>query len=312
MGQCTFGSAGDVVRGDVIAAGHHRERSSQRDHCHTCSCGRSKTHASVGACGVQQFDRIVSHGFGEVHLLDRSTACCQLIGCSDLLHMCQATTAAATSEYLDLLRCGGTAEADCCHEAIGDTLRERVSAHHLDWVLRRQHHERCRHRMGVAVDTDAALFHHFQQGRLCARVGAVQLVEQDHVGKHRAGSEVQSEAIGVGCQRTDHIGWQEICRPLHSCERPADRSSDGLRQQRLAHAGDVFQQHVATGENARGDHLNLFTATCQHRCDAVVEGGGERGGGRGCWRAVGCKSEGHGEVSSAGTSTDWSAPMTGE
>ena len=226
--------------------------------------------------------------------------------------MAKPAAAAATGEHLDFLSGGGTAEADCCHEAIGNTLGEWIGTHHLNRVLRRQNHERRRHRMGVAVDADATLLHHFQQGRLCARVGAVQLVEQDHVGKHRAGSEVQSEAIGIGCQRTDHIGWQEICRPLHSRERPADRSSDGLRQQCLAHPGDVFQQYVATGENARGDHLDLFTTTRQHRCDAVVERGGERGGGRGRRRAVGCESERHGEVSSATVNIRSSAPMPGE
>jgi len=111
-------------------------------------------------------------------------------------------------EDLDLLVGARTAEADHCHESVGEPFGERVRARHGRGVLRRDEHERRRDVVGDSVDGDVTLLEHLEhleQRRLRPRVHPVELVEQHDVGQDSEGANV----------------WSAVSNAVMSCDRHA-------------------------------------------------------------------------------------------
>ena len=102
----------------------------------------------------------------------------------------------------------------------------------------------------LAVLRDLALLHRFHQRALRLRRRAVDLVgEHDRV-EDRAGVEPERARLGIEDRHAEHVGRQEVARELDAGVLEAERGRERLRERRLAHAGNVFDQQVAAGEQA--------------------------------------------------------------
>ena len=75
-------------------------------------------------------------------------------------------------------------------EAVELAFHEWERSRRLKWVLRRDEEKGFRERTGHAVDGDLAFLHCFEERRLCAWRGAVQLVDEYDVGKEWTGTEL--------------------------------------------------------------------------------------------------------------------------
>jgi hypothetical protein len=144
-------------------------------------------------------------------------------------------------------------------EAIELRLGQRVRPLHLDRVLRRQHEERRRQRVGLLADGHRLLLHRLEQRGLRLRRRAVDLVGEHDVREDRPALELEAA--------------RQLARLAASTIRLVPSTSAGIRsgvnwmrendsssasasvpnEQRLAQAGHAFQQHVAAGEQGGGD-----------------------------------------------------------
>src|SRR5581483_5874313 len=103
---------------------------------------------------------------------------------------------------------------------------------------------------------DLALFHRFEDGRLCLWRRAVDLVGQDEMREDRSLLELEiAPAVGFREHlRADDIRRHEIGRELHALERKPQSAAERLDEQRFAEAGRAFEQHVTAGEK-RDQHF---------------------------------------------------------
>ena len=92
--------------------------------------------------------------------------------------------------------------------------------------------------------------HHLEQRGLHLGRRAVDLVGQQEVHHDRAEFDVElflALAVDAG---TDDVGGHQVGRELDAGERAADHLGERLHRQRLGHAGNALEQHVALGEQA--------------------------------------------------------------
>jgi len=98
-----------------------------------------------------------------------------------------------------------------------------------------------------AVHGDGALLHRFEQRGLCLRGGAVDLVREHQIGKHRAGPE--SELVRAREQRNaGDVRGHEVRGELDALKADLKGERQSPHQQRLGSAGHALQQHMAAGE----------------------------------------------------------------
>ena len=101
------------------------------------------------------------------------------------------------ADHLQLLFTRWIADVDHQEKPVSLAFGERVGALLLDRVLRGECDKRCRQQVPLPTDGDMALLHRFEQGRLCFRRRAVDLVGEEHLGKQRARQEAGvSRAVG--------------------------------------------------------------------------------------------------------------------
>ena len=105
--------------------------------------------------------------------------------------------------------------------------------------------------MDDTVDRDVALGHCFEQRGLCAGCRAVDLVEEQHVVEQRPRMEVPGAVLLVEHGDTGDVRREEVDGALHASGRAADRARERLGEERLAHAGRVLDEDVATREQRR-------------------------------------------------------------
>ena len=67
----------------------------------------------------------------------------------------------------------------------------------------------------------------------------------------RTGVEAERARLGVEDRHAEHVGRQEVARELDAGVLEAERGRERLGERRLADAGDVLDQQVAAGEEAR-------------------------------------------------------------
>ena len=98
------------------------------------------------------------------------------------------------------------------------------------WILRSKDHERCRQRIGDAVDTDLALLHGFQKGGLCLGAGTIDLVCQNNL-MHDA---ARMDFFFAGCHVKEcvscHVSRHDIRSKLNASKTAAQRTSQGRDQ----------------------------------------------------------------------------------
>ena len=149
-------------------------------------------------------------------------------------------------------------EVDLHDEAVELGLGQRVGALVLDRVLGRHHHERALERVRGAVDRDLALLHALEQRRLRLRRCAVHLVDEQQVGEHRAGLELEAVRALVVDVHAGDVGREEVGRELKPRERAVERARERLREHRLPHAGKVLDDQVPLRDEAEDDKAQSF------------------------------------------------------
>ena len=82
--------------------------------------------------------------------------------------------------------------------------------------------------------------------------------------------------VGLKHASTGDITGQEVGGALHSVKAEAERRRQGSREHRLAGAGDVFDEHVPTGEKGRDDELHLRPLSDQNAAHIVDQPGSRR------------------------------------
>ena len=81
-----------------------------------------------------------------------------------------------------------------------------------------------------------------------ARRGTVDLVGEDDIGQDRARAEAEARITRIEQVDAGHVRGQKIGRELNAPECPVDAACDGLGEQRLAHAGNVFERDMPLAE----------------------------------------------------------------
>lgn len=127
-------------------------------------------------------------------------------------------------------------------EPIELTLRQRKGAVLLDRVLGGDHEERVGQRVPHPVHGDRVLFERLHERRLGARRGAVEFVEQHHLGEDRAGHELEPTIGGPPQVGASDVGRQHVRGRLNPSERTVDGVGEGPSHHGLAAAGHVFEQ----------------------------------------------------------------------
>ena len=102
----------------------------------------------------------------------------------------------------------------------------------------------------LAADRHLAFLHDLQQRRLHLRRGTVDLVGEQEVDHHRAELGVELLLALPVDAGTDDVGGHQVGGELDARERPADHLREGLHGQRLGHAGNTLEQHMALGQQA--------------------------------------------------------------
>ena len=105
----------------------------------------------------------------------------------------------------------------------------------------------------LALDGDLAFLHRFQQGGLCLRRRAVDLVGQQQTGEQRTTTEHELVHPLIENERAGEVGRQQIGRELGAGEPQPERLGERTRGKRLSEARQILEQHVTTGEDAAQD-----------------------------------------------------------
>ena len=148
----------------------------------------------------------------------------------------------------------GRFDAQLEEEAIELRLGQRVGPLHLDRVLRRQHEERRRQRVGLLADRDRLLLHRLEQRRLRLGRGAVDLVGQHDVREDRPLLELEAPRRSPGGPPSTIRLVPRMSAGIRSgvnWMRENDRSSASASVRTssvLPRPGHAFQQHVAARE----------------------------------------------------------------
>jgi hypothetical protein len=148
------------------------------------------------------------------------------------------------------------ADLDLQLKAVKLRLGQRICAFHLDRVLGRGDEERLRQPMRLAEARHLSLRHGFEQCRLRARRGAVQLIREQHMREDRSRKEAES-ALAVD-RRLEHARSQNVRRHQVRCELDAtegkiDGLGERLHERGLAQTGRAFDQHVSAAQQGQTD-----------------------------------------------------------
>ena len=126
-------------------------------------------------------------------------------------------------------------------------------------------------RIGPPVGGDLGLVHRLQQGALRAGRGAVDLVHQHDVGEDRPALEDELPRCALVDADAEDVAGQQVGRELDAAERAVDAPGDGPRENRLADAGHVLQQHVPAGQQGRQHLADGLALAQQDRLDVVLQ-----------------------------------------
>ena len=174
-------------------------------------------------------------------------------------------------EHLGLLRRVRIAERDPDHEPVELRLGQWIGPLVLGRVLSGDDDERPRQLVLMGVHRHVALLHALEQAGLRLRRGAIDLVDEHHVGEDGAGMELEPALALVEDVGADDVGGQEVRGALDArvigVERPGERAGE----RGLAHAGVVLDQHVALGEQGDEDVAHDVVADLDRALDVLPQ-----------------------------------------
>ena len=175
----------------------------------------------------------------------------QLVVLRDGLQLVEWWLRRLLRQHAGLLPEGRVADRHPHREPVELRLGERIRPLVLDRVLGRDDEERAHEHVCRAVDRDLSLLHRLEQGRLCLRRRAVDLVDQHDVREHGSGPEAERPALTVEHVHARDVRREEIRRELHAVEREVERARERLREHGLADTRDVLDEHVPLGKQAQ-------------------------------------------------------------
>ena len=140
--------------------------------------------------------------------------------------------------------------------------KNQVTGHQQEGRGREQRHDDA-----DEVGVRHAHIHGFEQGALGARAGAVDLVGQQHLAEHRAGMEDEAGVVAFINADADQVAGHEVGGELHPRMRQPERERQGVGQGGLAHAGQILDQQVATGQQAGQAGRDLARLAHHHAAD---------------------------------------------
>ena len=82
----------------------------------------------------------------------------------------------------------------------------------------------------MPIDRDVPLFHRLEQRRLGFGTGAIDLIDQQHVGENRTGMEHELILGRIEDMHARDVRGHEVGRSLHSLECAAERAGERLAQ----------------------------------------------------------------------------------
>ena len=179
-------------------------------------------------------------------------------------------------EQLHLLLLGGIGELDANQEAVQRRLGDRVGSMELDRVARGENGERLAEGHGASFDRDLALLHRLQQTGQCPGAGAVDLVSQHHVGEQRTLHKLELLVRRLPHSRANDVRWHQVVGELDAVEVAAQAAGDGASEQRLANAGDAFDQRVAASQQGNEQCLHGVVTDRHYVSDPLVDGAQKR------------------------------------
>ena len=103
--------------------------------------------------------------------------------------------------------------------------------------------------VGFAVDGHLVFFHHFEQCRLCFCRGAVDLIDEDDIGKDGAGIEKEFRLLHIENRRTDDVTGHQVGGELDAREADVEGAGQQLGSEGFGDAGNAFHQDVPPGED---------------------------------------------------------------
>ena len=121
-----------------------------------------------------------------------------------------------TVEDLELVVPLGQVEDEFEQEPVELGFRQRVGAFVFDGILCGRDEERFGQLPGASAHGHLMLFHRFEQSRLGLRRGAVDLIGDEDVREHRAGTEREVRVGRVVDQRPGDIAGHEVGSELHT------------------------------------------------------------------------------------------------
>jgi hypothetical protein len=104
------------------------------------------------------------------------------------------------------------------HEAVDLRFGQRIGALLFQRVLRGEHQERARQRIGFIADGDLAFLHGFEQRALHLGRRAVDFVRQNEIAENRAVLGAEGAVLRVVNHGADDVGGQHVGRELQTLE----------------------------------------------------------------------------------------------
>ena len=147
-------------------------------------------------------------------------------------------------------------DADLRRESIELRFRQRIRALELDGVLRRDHREQPRQRLGRAVDRDLAFLHRLEERGLRPRRHAVDFVHEQEVGEHGAAVQPEFARRHVQHVGADDVGRHQVRRALDALVAKVQDARERPDGERLAEAGHAFEQRVSPADHRQEQHFD--------------------------------------------------------
>ena len=156
-------------------------------------------------------------------------------------------------QHIDLAAAIRVADPQLRGEPVKLRFRQGVSAVAFDRVLCRDHKESLVEWIRLVVDGHLSFGHRFEQSTLGPRRGAIDLVRQQHIRKHRTTTKFE-----LVCLLVEHVEAGDVCRQQVGCaldarEMAPDRVGDSLGQRRLSQSRQVVEQQVPASQQAGQD-----------------------------------------------------------
>jgi hypothetical protein len=125
-------------------------------------------------------------------------------------------------------------------------------------VLRSHYEERLREGPGFAIDGSLPFLHCFEEGRLCARSGAVYLVSEQHLAEYRTAAKLKVAGSLIVEVHAQHIGRHQVRRELDALEGALQRLSQRLCKSGLPDARRVLNQYMPATQQGDDGEIDGF------------------------------------------------------